>query len=407
MKNIIRIYGLKYWLLKIVFLLLAENRFSAQILPFDNYDIRSGLPSNVINDIIQDKKGYMWFATQVGISRFDGYTFRNYGIADGLPINEIESIIEDSKGRMWAGTLGGGIAVLDKGKWTYKNKNLGLCDDFIIKLFEDREGFVWCISQQKGISRVSDDTIISYTESNGLAHNTIYCHLIDNSNNIYLGTVNGLTIFSRNNQGGYKVKTILPNISIPDIIQDRHGNIWMAAWEKGIFKYNGNSLIQYGLPDGLPKNNVICLMESADGKIWAGLKNGGVVFFENNRFSIPDNKDIRNATIMGMTEDSHKRIWIRTMKEGVYVISQNNIRKITTTNGLSDNIVNKITVDRDGIIWICSVSGVSKLGKSRLKFLIPILAFPEMIFYAHLQIRMGIFGEAVTKGHLLSHPKAK
>lgn len=354
---------IKYCFVEILIILLFENRFCAQILPFDNYDIRSGLPSNVINDIIQDKKGYMWFATQVGISRFDGYVFNNYGISDGLPVNETESILEDSKGRIWAGTLGGGIAIFDKGKWTYKNKNLGLCDDFIIDLFEDKEGFIWCISQQKGVSRVSDDTIISYTESSGLTHNTIYCHLIDNMNNIYLGTINGLTIFSRNNQGGYKIKTMLPNVPIPDIIQDKHGNIWIAAWDNGIFKYDGKSLIQYGLKDGLPLNHVICLLESADGKIWAGLKNGGVVFYENNHFNIIQNQDLQYATITGMTEDSYKRIWARSMKEGIFIIGQKNIRKITTANGLSDNIVNKITVDRDGIIWICSVSGISKLGK--------------------------------------------
>jgi ligand-binding sensor domain-containing protein/serine phosphatase RsbU (regulator of sigma subunit) len=357
------IYDFKCCLWAIIKLLLFNGMLNAQIIPFDNYDIRNGLPSNVINDIIQDKKGYIWFATQVGVSKFDGYTFRNYGIADGLPVNEIESIIEDSKGRIWAGTLGGGVAVFDKGKWTYKNRNHGLCDDFILKLFEDRDGFIWCISQHNGISRVSDDTITTYTVSGGISHNTIYCHLIDNANNLYLGTINGLTVLSKNNKGGYKIKTMLANISIPNIIQDKQGNIWISAWDDGIYRYDGKSLFHYDQKEGLPAKNVICILEDDDGKIWAGLKDAGVIYYENNRFNVISNTELQAATIMEMMQDKNKRIWARSMKEGIFMIDSKIVKRITTNNGLSDNIVNKIFIDSDGNIWICSVSGISKLGK--------------------------------------------
>ena len=48
----------------------------SQKIPFDNYSIKDGLPSNYITDIIQDSKGYIWFGTQNGVSKFDGYNFR-------------------------------------------------------------------------------------------------------------------------------------------------------------------------------------------------------------------------------------------------------------------------------------------------------------------------------------------
>ena len=66
-----------------------------------NYTIDDGLPSNNVYQALQDKKGYMWFATEGGVARFNGKEFKNFTVNDGLPTNDVYHIVEDVKGRIW------------------------------------------------------------------------------------------------------------------------------------------------------------------------------------------------------------------------------------------------------------------------------------------------------------------
>ena len=112
----------------------------AQKLPFDNYNISNGLPSNFIWDIEQDKKGYMWFATQLGVSRFDGYHFENFGIDKGLPSNDVRCIYAGTEGNIWYGTYGGGLSKYNGYQFVNFLEKDGLCCNYIDFIIEDTEG---------------------------------------------------------------------------------------------------------------------------------------------------------------------------------------------------------------------------------------------------------------------------
>jgi ligand-binding sensor domain-containing protein len=83
-----------------------------QRLSFRHYDIRDGLAHNRVGCIHQDRKGYIWFGTWEGLSRFDGYRFTNYGMRDGLSNPLINAIAEDHQGHLWVATNVGGVARL-------------------------------------------------------------------------------------------------------------------------------------------------------------------------------------------------------------------------------------------------------------------------------------------------------
>ena len=75
---------------------------------FRTVDIRNGLSQNSVNRIFQDKKGFMWFGTKDGLSRYDGLSFRIYNNENSnLGRNFITVLYEDSKGNIWVGTDGG------------------------------------------------------------------------------------------------------------------------------------------------------------------------------------------------------------------------------------------------------------------------------------------------------------
>ena len=85
---------------------------SAQQLSVRRYDVSDGLAHSYVGAIHQDKKGYLWFGTREGLSRFDGYRFFNYGTGDGLENPIINAIAEDRQGRLWVATNGSGVARL-------------------------------------------------------------------------------------------------------------------------------------------------------------------------------------------------------------------------------------------------------------------------------------------------------
>src|SRR5215475_4911605 len=93
-------------------LLLVALPVCAQRLSVRRYDVSDGLAHGHVKAIHQDRKGYIWFGTQEGLSRFDGYRFTNYGERDGLGHVIVNDIVEDRQGRLWVGTNGGGVARL-------------------------------------------------------------------------------------------------------------------------------------------------------------------------------------------------------------------------------------------------------------------------------------------------------
>jgi sugar lactone lactonase YvrE len=92
--------------------LLAALPAWAQQLSTRHYNVSDGLAHSTVNAIHQDHKGYIWFGTWEGLSRFDGYRFTNYGERDGLGHVIVNAITEDRQGRLWVGTNGGGVARL-------------------------------------------------------------------------------------------------------------------------------------------------------------------------------------------------------------------------------------------------------------------------------------------------------
>jgi ligand-binding sensor domain-containing protein len=85
-----------------------------RILP--HYTTKNGLPSNNCYYTLHDKKGYIWIATDAGVSRFDGTVFENFSVDDGLPDNQVLQLREDSKGRIWFLSLGGQLSYFYNGK---------------------------------------------------------------------------------------------------------------------------------------------------------------------------------------------------------------------------------------------------------------------------------------------------
>ncbi|MGH9162416.1 MAG: two-component regulator propeller domain-containing protein, partial [Vicinamibacteraceae bacterium] len=81
----------------------------AERLPIRVYTSTDGLTHDSVRRIVHDSRGFLWFCTQRGLSRFDGIAFRNYDHEDGLPIHAVNDLLEDRSGRYWVATNGSGV----------------------------------------------------------------------------------------------------------------------------------------------------------------------------------------------------------------------------------------------------------------------------------------------------------
>ena len=131
----------------------------AQQLSVRHYDVPDGLAHGLVAAIHQDRKGYLWFATHEGLSRFDGYQFTNYGIRDGLGNFIVNTVREDNLGRLWLGTNGGGVARLQDDAVTQTSGAAGARQKFVTyrvgesvdsnqvnQIIFDADDNLWCLT---------------------------------------------------------------------------------------------------------------------------------------------------------------------------------------------------------------------------------------------------------------------
>src|SRR5260370_7772789 len=86
---------------------LVPGLLLAARLHVKTYTTADGLPKDQINRIVQDSRGFMWFATSDGLARFDGYQFTSYGVEQGLPHRSVNDLLESRDGVLWVATSGG------------------------------------------------------------------------------------------------------------------------------------------------------------------------------------------------------------------------------------------------------------------------------------------------------------
>jgi ligand-binding sensor domain-containing protein len=96
-------------------LLLPSQGFSQ--VAYHNFNSNDGLPSNEVYCAYQDRDGFLWFGTDHGIVKYNGYNFKTYTTADGLTDNTVLDIREDDNSRLWFLTYAGGLCYYDGGRF--------------------------------------------------------------------------------------------------------------------------------------------------------------------------------------------------------------------------------------------------------------------------------------------------
>jgi ligand-binding sensor domain-containing protein/signal transduction histidine kinase len=329
-------------------------------LRFDNISIEEGLSQSSVHVIFQDGMGFLWFGTEDGLNRYDGYTFKTFkpepDTLNSLSDRWITSIVEDDEGYLWIGTRQGGLN-------RYDPRN---------------EQFTIFRHNKKDPSGISSDHI-----------NVLY---LDRDDNLWIGTEQGLDLFDRETQTFTRyfldpLSSDSPNgKSVTAIHQDARGRLWIGTYSNGLVRLDqeNKKLTQYHYypenVNSISNDHVTAILDADNSTLWVG------TWFGLNRFnpdtgqfirythSDNDQKSIAGNRIIALQMDGTRNVWIGTTN-GLDRVDKAGERFIHYVNdpsyakSLSNNYILSIYEDRGGVLWFGTYgNGVDKYDRMQDNF---------------------------------------
>ncbi len=362
---------------------------------FEHLTVDDGLSQSTINCILQDSKGYIWFGTDDGLNKYNGYTFKifqhNPLDTNSLSGNWILSIAEDKSGNLWLGTRSG-LNKLEKNtgniiRYLHNPYNpFSLSDNKVYGVYLDKKGYVWV--KTPGMLNKLDPASGKFTH---YEHYIDYFNITDSERSfpiiedseglLWIGTTEGLNHFDRNYEQFYRFKhntknaESISNNYVTAICEDKYGNLWIGT-KNGLNLFNKKTkkfkryFHEPQNPNSLSNNSVISICEDYNGNLWIGTDGGLNMLvpginqksppsFINYRHK-PDNPvGISFDGILSIYEDNSNILWIGTDGGGINKIDLKKkkfqlyrISKGAYSVDLSANDIASFFIDDDNILWI-------------------------------------------------------
>jgi len=348
----------------IIFLIILHLTIKITAQPsqtsFERLGKDQGLVPGNINDIIQDSVGFLWLATENGLSRYDGYNFVYYknqvNDENSLSYNHVFSLLEDKNSVFWVGTLGGGLNKFNSKTGKFKRylhdpeNEKTISSNIIFKVFRDSKKRIWISTLGGGLNLFNPET----------EEFTRFQHSPNNSNSISSNMVSA-------------------------IYEDKEKNFWIGTFDGGMNLYveSENRFIHFKNnpknKHSLSHNQVMEFLEDANGNFLVATFGGGINLFDKktkkfrsikseNTFPIkPDNLNVRK-----LLEDNES-IWVGTYN-GLFRFDKNSFNKSDLYSNandpktINDNKIRSLFKDATGVIWVGTIIGLNKFDSLRKKF---------------------------------------
>lgn len=372
---------MKYSLLIFFVTLMFQQTFAQSDILFENITPKEGLSAAHVNQVIKDKKGFIWIATSDGLDRYDGVNFKTFKYDEDNPNsisgNNIRCLLEDSEGNIWAGTLNHGL-----NKYDYQTGK-----------------FTRYIHRKKA--------------KNSLSSNETLCLFEDSQKRIWVGTENGLNLFdtqtktftnflpNENDDKSIQTKAIL------SIVEDNRGWIWVGTWDGGLNlaiptnkrnQFEFRHFLKGEESTNLKSNHIWKVFLDRENRLWLGTYAGGLSVMLPNNETNPKKfeptfqtfleeqptRPITNNLVFGLNQDKQGQIWVATVYglstfvpvtktfqgKTKYILKnishfQNNFFK---AKSLVHNEMRDIFVDDVGQIWCATLGGISKYDPKSQRF---------------------------------------
>jgi signal transduction histidine kinase/ligand-binding sensor domain-containing protein len=323
----------------------------AERLPATGYTTADGLANNSVYKVVADSRGYIWFATREGLSRFDGYAFTNYGVDDGLPSGIVNDFLETRQGVYLVATAAG-LARLETAPrpaadgaspaplFTLQRISDDPRSHSVTALYQGRNGQLW-IGTRAGLFQAQATApemtfrrVAIDWESIGPSDH-IWCLQEDRFAALWVATSRGL----RRLWSDGRIDTHFPDFGggFHSVLEDRAGHVWAGTRVGGLLDLTLDARSGrlaatrlHTMKNGLPTNWINQLFEPTDGELWAG-SGAGLIRLTRATSGSP------------------------------------RIRLFTEANGVGRGMVQAVSADRDGNLWLATENaGATKIARSGL-----------------------------------------
>jgi signal transduction histidine kinase/ligand-binding sensor domain-containing protein/CheY-like chemotaxis protein len=327
--------------------IVSRPRHDNDIL-FDTISLEEGLSQSVVVTMLQDRTGFMWFGTQDGLNRYDGYTFRVHkaDLQDvaSLPNNFINALAEDAGGSLWVGTPGG-LSRYDpytERFQTYHHETANpnsLSSDAVTELLVDHEGMLWVGTVNTGLNRFDATTgrFERYRSNpavpDSLSGDSISALFEDSQERLWVGTTgSGLC---RMDPPSGRFECFLPDADDPTAIQsdtvlaiaeDTGGLLWLAS-ANGLIVLDPKTRRFYRIPgrDGATSGLINTVAASDGGVMWVATAGAGLLRFADgvdgptSRYYPVDGLPgaLPTANIQSILQDRSGALWFGTFGSGL------------------------------------------------------------------------------------------
>ena len=345
----------------------------AEQLPVKAYTVENGLAHNRVKRIVQDSRGFLWFCTADGLSRFDGNQFTNYRIEDGLVAPSINDIAEERDGVYWIATNSDGVFRLDlraaatteaggiRPRFTRYAISSEPVTNRVNSLHRDPAGILWA---------ATDGGLFALNEARGgrafvpvalriAQHPDIQVpvwRLVDDSaGNLWIATRYGLV--GRTADGALAHLQIAPSAADDDVMAlmaAADGTMWVGHRTAGLIAFNPQSAIRpldgdrprplpsdarrYTTSDGLDSNNVLDVHQSPDGRIWVRTFGPSLIEFDGRAFRTYWIGSRGIAAEAPLAEDREGNLWLGTNAVGALKISRHGWTTYSEPEGLGTSV---------------------------------------------------------------------
>ncbi len=394
--------------------------FANELFSFSRYSSKDGLSCNYVHDIVQDKNGFLWIATEYGLNRFDGVHFRSYFVEEcpSLCRNQVLHLYVTPDGRFLAAGNNGVIISYDEKSDSFVDL---IPDDFFTTYFKgitnfhlDNKGILWATTtngvyfyndtigkfdKHPYLTDSTSDIFISAMKSDGfgrylcgtytgisvfdekgyhfkkyddlLSTGKLISNIVEIEKNKFLVSsfVGGLWVFSENEDGSIEKAQMLdiPFINVSSVLKDSKGRFWFGAAGSGLWRatYDGTFHFEKIEPKNIKSEELMkihCLYEDSNGDVWIGTQNAGLLRYR----SIGSSGTIHSSDVgfpmvdgTSFAQDEEGNILVAADGHGVFLLAPDLslLDNFTIEDGLSSNNVLSVKKGLDGDFWIASWGG--------------------------------------------------
>ena len=341
------------------------------------FNEKNGLSGNSIYCGLEDREGNIWLGIHgFGVSKFAGEAFISYSTKDSLPGNNINSIFQDSQKNMWFGIKGFGVCKMKNNlitnyKWNEKNRKDFIISKDIQAICEDNYGNIYFGDFYTGLRIFNGTSFQFIDDSLGIPNNSILAISKDHKGTIWIGTEDGLCSLKNGKieiiEAVKKQKVGSGRMPIFSIFEDNNHNLWLGT-EDGIIKYNQKTAVKYSKKNGFTDNRVISITQGSNGYLWFGTDDGVFCYNLTDFKKIDQNAGLASNSVYFIEFDKGNNLWVATTKGmdriNVTLYNSSNkieIRHFDKDDGLQGMEYNRNAKfkDSEGNLWFGTIKGVT------------------------------------------------